>query len=82
VKAAVYEKFDGPITVQNVPDQWPPADGVLVRVRANGICRSDCHRWKGHIPFVKLPQVPGHEFAGVILHAEVVTTSRQIDWNE
>jgi alcohol dehydrogenase len=46
-----------------VPDC--PADGVLVEVRATGVCRSDWHAWRGHDP-VPLPQVPGHELAGTV----------------
>lgn len=42
-----------------------PADGVLIRVAATGVCRSDWHAWMGHDP-VPLPMVPGHEFAGTI----------------
>lgn len=42
-----------------------PADGVVVSVRATGVCRSDWHAWRGHDP-VPLPMTPGHEFAGVI----------------
>ncbi|MBU4464566.1 MAG: zinc-dependent alcohol dehydrogenase family protein [Actinobacteria bacterium] len=42
-----------------------PVDGVLIEVRATGVCRSDWHAWQGHDP-VLLPQIPGHEFAGVI----------------
>ncbi|MFG6493134.1 zinc-dependent alcohol dehydrogenase family protein [Microbacterium sp. P03] len=42
-----------------------PDDGVLIAVRATGVCRSDWHAWQGHDP-VDLPQVPGHEFAGVV----------------
>ena len=42
-----------------------PSDGVVVAVRATGLCRSDWHAWMGHEP-VPLPHVPGHEFAGVI----------------
>ncbi|HEX4756116.1 MAG TPA: zinc-dependent alcohol dehydrogenase family protein [Candidatus Dormibacteraeota bacterium] len=42
-----------------------PADGVVVQVRATGLCRSDWHAWMGH-ETVPLPHIPGHEFAGVI----------------
>lgn len=34
-------------------------------MRATGICRSDWHAWRGHDP-VPLPNIPGHEFAGVL----------------
>jgi alcohol dehydrogenase len=45
-----------------------PADGVVVRVGATGVCRSDWHAWKGHDP-VTLPHIGGHEFAGVVVAA-------------
>ena len=45
------------------PDPVCPDDGVVVRVGATGVCRSDWHAWVGHDP-VPLPHVPGHELAG------------------
>lgn len=53
-------------TFQEVPDPTVTDDGVVIRVMANGICRSDWHCWMGHDPEVKLPHVPGHELAGVV----------------
>ena len=66
MKAAVFEEFAQPLTIQNVPDPKTPEDGVVIRVIANGICRSDWHGWMGNDPDVKLPHVPGHELAGVV----------------
>jgi alcohol dehydrogenase len=66
MKAVLYEQFAGRMTVRTVPDPTPPADGVVVRVEANGICRSDWHGWMGHDPDIRLPHVPGHELAGVV----------------
>ena len=66
MKAALYEQFQQPIKIQNVPDPTPHADGVVVRVMANGICRSDWHGWMGHDSDVHLPHVPGHELAGIV----------------
>lgn len=66
MKAAVYEAFREPLTLQNVPDPVPPPHGVVVEVRATGLCRSDWHGWMGHDPDVTVPHVPGHELAGVI----------------
>ncbi len=66
MKAVVYEQFGGPLRVCQVPDPVPPVDGVVVRVHANGICRSDWHGWRGHDPDVRLPHVPGHELAGLV----------------
>lgn len=41
--------------------------GVVIKVEATGLCRSDWHGWQGHdSDITELPHVPGHEFAGVI----------------
>lgn len=66
MKAAVYEEFAAPLVIQTVPDPIPPDDGVVIRVKATGVCRSDWHGWVGHYPEISVPHVPGHEIAGVI----------------
>ena len=43
-----------------------PAAGVVVRVMATGMCRSDWHAWAGHDE-ITFPHVPGHELAGVVV---------------
>ncbi|HZG90127.1 MAG TPA: alcohol dehydrogenase catalytic domain-containing protein [Pseudonocardia sp.] len=43
-----------------------PTGGVVVRVMATGMCRSDWHAWAGHED-VAFPHVPGHELAGVVV---------------
>jgi alcohol dehydrogenase len=67
MRAAVFEEFQGPITIQNVVDPTPSPTGVVLRVKACGICRSDWHGWMGNDPDIKLPHVPGHELAGEIV---------------
>ncbi len=67
MRAVVFEQFAGPLTVQRVPDPSPAADGVVVRVKSTGVCRSDWHGWQGHDPDVRLPHVPGHELAGEVV---------------
>jgi len=66
MKAAVFEAFTGPLTIRTVSDPAPREHGVVVRVEATGICRSDWHGWMGHDPDIRLPHVPGHELAGVV----------------
>jgi len=66
VRALVFEQFGGPLTVRSVDEPTPVPDGVVVRVGASGICRSDWHAWSGHDPDVVLPHVPGHELAGTV----------------
>jgi alcohol dehydrogenase len=58
--------FEEPLTVETVDDPAPGPDGVVIEVRATGVCRSDWHAWMGHDTTIKLPHVPGHELAGVI----------------
>jgi len=67
MRAVVYEQYNGPITIETVPDPTPADDGVVVAIKANGICRSDWHGWQGHDPDIELPHVPGHELAGEIV---------------
>jgi len=65
-------------TVREVPEPQCPATGVVVRVDATGVCRSDWHAWMGHDP-VALPHVPGHELAGVVLRSpDPGTQARQL----
>ena len=67
MKAVLFEQFGQAPRVQNVPDPTPTAQGVVVKVEATGLCRSDWHGWIGHDPDITLPHVPGHELAGSIV---------------
>lgn len=67
MKAVRYDKFEGPLRLVDVPDPTPTTDGVVVKVGASGLCRSDWHGWMGHDADVRVPHVPGHEFAGTVL---------------
>ncbi len=66
MRAAVYEEFETPLTIQNVSDPTPDELGVVIKVMATGLCRSDWHGWMGHDPSISVPHVPGHELAGEI----------------
>ena len=66
MKAVLYESFEQPPHVVSVPDPHPSADGVIIRLGASGVCRSDWHGWMGHDKDIVLPHVPGHELAGTI----------------
>ena len=66
MRAVIYDEFEKLPTIEDVPDPTPDEDGVVLRVKATGLCRSDWHGWMGHDPDIKLPHVPGHEIAGVI----------------
>ncbi|TIW85284.1 MAG: alcohol dehydrogenase, partial [Mesorhizobium sp.] len=55
MKAVVFEKFGEAPTIQTVPDPKPAADGVVIKVEATGLCRSDWHGWMGHDDGITLP---------------------------
>ena len=65
MRAVVYDAYGTRPEVREVEPPTCPADGVVVRVGATGVCRSDWHAWRGHDP-VPLPMVPGHELAGTV----------------
>lgn len=65
MKAVIYDEIGAAPVVRDVPDPVAPEGGVVVSVRATGLCRSDWHAWVGHDE-IRLPHVPGHELAGVV----------------
>lgn len=67
MRAAVLEAFGQPLVIQDYPDPILTQDGAIVRVEANGICRSDWHAWVGDWRWLKLPHVLGHELSGVVV---------------
>lgn len=71
MRAAVLEAFKEPLLVSNSwPDPEIGPDQALVKIEANGICRSDWHLWQGDWDWVgielPLPVVLGHESAGIV----------------
>ncbi|MEV6764222.1 zinc-dependent alcohol dehydrogenase family protein [Streptomyces sp. NPDC051105] len=75
MRAVVYDRYGSPAEVRDVPDPRPAPHGVVVRVEATGLCRSDWHGWAGHDPDITLPHVPGHELAGVVEEVGAAVTA-------
>ena len=67
MKAVLFEAFGETPKLVSVEDPTPPPHGVVIKVEATGVCRSDWHGWMGHDTDITLPHVPGHELAGVIV---------------
>lgn len=67
MKAMYYEAFGVTPEIRVLADPEPTEDGVVIKVEASGLCRSDWHGWMGHDPDISLPHVPGHELAGRIV---------------
>lgn len=67
MRAVRFDAFGKLPHVAQVPLPQAPDGGVVVEVRATGLCRSDWHGWAGHdTDITVLPHTPGHEFAGVV----------------
>lgn len=67
MQAAQFSQFAAPLEIVTIPTPSPPPLGVVIEVKAAGVCRSDWHAWQGHDPDIKtLPHIPGHEFSGII----------------
>ncbi len=70
MRAAVFEQTKMPLVVKEVPDPKCAPNGAIVRVEANGVCRSDWHAWSGDWSWMGLSaqpgQILGHEFCGIV----------------
>ncbi|MBX6377476.1 MAG: alcohol dehydrogenase catalytic domain-containing protein [Clostridia bacterium] len=68
MRAVQFEGFGGAevLRVVDLPQPVPERDGVVVRVRAAGVCYHDVINRRGHFPRTMLPAVIGHEVAGEV----------------
>ncbi|MCC5973921.1 MAG: zinc-dependent alcohol dehydrogenase family protein [Rubellimicrobium sp.] len=69
MRAAVLHAYNTPPVIEDIPVPACPPDGVVLRVLACGICRSDWHGWTGEHPRVKPGQIGGHEYCGEVVEA-------------
>lgn len=66
MKAAVLYDVNTPLQIEHFDLPNLEDDQVRVRLAASGVCHSDWHVIKGEWPFVPLPNILGHEGAGVV----------------
>ena len=69
MRAAVLRQFRADLSLETVPDPICEPDGVVLKVLACGICRSDWHGWVGEHAKVRPGDIPGHEYCGEIVAA-------------
>jgi alcohol dehydrogenase len=69
MRAAVLKAYNDDLAIETLSEPRAERDGVVLRVLACGICRSDWHGWTGEHPRVKPGQVPGHEYCGEVVEA-------------
>ncbi|EMA46507.1 zinc-dependent alcohol dehydrogenase family protein [Halococcus saccharolyticus] len=71
MRAAVLQEYGEPLAIESVAPPDVENHGVVVSVKACGICRSDWHAWQGHGEWAddKVPrgQILGHEPVGRIV---------------
>lgn len=66
MKAVRLTEIGAPLQDQETPTPTPGHGGVLVRIKAAGICHSDAHYRAGASYAGPLPVTLGHEIAGVV----------------
>ena len=69
MRAAVLRAYHQALSIEEVPEPDCPEDGVVLKVLACGVCRSDWHGWTGEHPRVKPGQIGGHEYCGEVIEA-------------
>lgn len=77
MRAAVLREYNADLSLEEVADPPCEADGVVLKVMACGVCRSDWHGWTGEHPRVKPGQIQGHEYCG-----EVVEVGPRAQWKK
>ncbi|MCX6460822.1 MAG: zinc-dependent alcohol dehydrogenase family protein [Actinobacteria bacterium] len=78
MRAVSYLGYQTLPTIGEVAEPDCPRDGVVLQVRATGVCRSDWHAWQGHDEVPSFPHVPGHEYAGVIVEVGADVSSWKV----
>ncbi|WP_435167664.1 zinc-dependent alcohol dehydrogenase family protein [Paenibacillus glycanilyticus] len=69
MKAAVMEAFNQPLVIKQVADPELTPNGVVLKLQATGVCRSDWHGWAGHMKAVlndDKEHILGHEMSGIV----------------
>ncbi len=55
MNAIYFTQFKGPLEIKDIPVPTATNDGVVIKVEATGLCRSDWHAWMGHDSDIVLP---------------------------
>ena len=54
------------VTIKEIPEVEIGSEDVLVDVRYVGLCGSDLNTYRGLMPLISYPLIPGHEVSGVV----------------
>jgi alcohol dehydrogenase, propanol-preferring len=75
MRAQVFERPGGGLTLREIPEPRPGSEEVRVSVRACAVCRTDLHVLDGELTRPKLPLVLGHQIVGTVLERGSGVTS-------
>jgi len=79
MKAAVVRTHGKPLDVTNVPVPQPGPGQVLIKLATSGVCHTDLHVRDGDWwAKSKLPVIPGHEGAGIVVKVGSGVTSLKV----
>src|SRR5207248_1008358 len=78
MKAAVLREIGKPLVIEEVPLPQLGSGEVLVQTHTCGICRTDLHIQDGLAYVPRLPHVPGHEPAGVVVEVSPDVTELRV----
>ncbi len=76
-----------PLVVRELPDPECPAHGAVIRVEANGACRSDWHGWVGDWDWIGTQGMPAARYdamlamisAGKLSPGDLVTSTLSLE---
>ena len=77
MKALVFDHATG-LQLHEVGEPVPGADEVMVEVGRVGVCGSDLGVFRGGMPGLRTPVVPGHEFGGRVADGDPVVVNPMI----
>jgi D-arabinose 1-dehydrogenase-like Zn-dependent alcohol dehydrogenase len=77
MQAAVVPSVNGKWEVREMPQPQAGPNQVLIKIHASGICYTDVHETKGHLPG-NFPRVMGHEPVGEIVAVGPGVTTRKV----
>jgi threonine dehydrogenase-like Zn-dependent dehydrogenase len=60
-------KEPGIVSVIEIADPIMGLSDVLLEVQYIGLCGSDLNSYRGLMPFVTFPRIPGHEISGIVV---------------
>jgi len=55
------------VVMEEIAEPHMGPEDVLLEVRYLGLCGSDLNSYRGLMPLVRFPRIPGHEISGIII---------------